>query len=511
MDNAQPRWSTKKPRWSTKKKDHAPRGIFRHAGGGWGIRYTCGAGHVHEEKIGPIKGDALRAHSTRRARFYADPGWCPARERHQARALAQAEAAQEAKRVTFRQYAEGVYLPWAQIKRRRSYKTIRTEVTWLLSVLGDHWLAAITQDQLEQVLDDLQRGQSPSGRALSGAAVNRYRARLSGVFKRAMKAGLVERNPMAGTEKEEEPGGRIVYLPSESKIRSAFEERALRETLVADLHSLFAVSVHTGLRWSEQRGLQWRDVDLLAGFITVRHAKNGRSRQVPMNSMVQSVLLDLATQRQRPGDPRESVFRCLYREPDKFFPAAVERARKALEVSGKDTSHLDGYTWHGNRHTFASRLVMAGVDLRTVQQLGGWQSLAMVQRYSHLAPDHLRAAVERLVQSASDPAELGQDLDSAGSETEVDRRTVVQDTEKVTRRGGRARLKASDSKSDRGASPSGVQILSPPPNSHRELGRGGRVAEGAALEMPCTGNCTVGSNPTPSAISSGRREDLAGW
>src|SRR4030095_9814287 len=82
-------------------------------------------------------------------------------------------------------------------------------------------------------------------------------------------------------------------------------------------------------------------------------------------------------------------------------------------------------------------------------------------------------------------------------------------------------LKASDSKSDRGASPSGVQILSPPPkflskafggdsaegravDARRRrvglVGRGGRVAEGAALEMPCRGNSTVGSNPTPSAI-----------
>ncbi len=72
------------------------------------------------------------------------------------------------------------------------------------------------------------------------------------------------------------------------------------------------------------------------------------------------------------------------------------------------------------------------------------------------------------------------------------------------RRGGRARLKASDSKSDRGVSPSGVQILSPPPISQSERieqeWRGGRVAEGAALEMPCRGNSTVGSNPTPSAI-----------
>ena len=47
--------------------------------------------------------------------------------------------------------------------------------------------------------------------------------------------------------------------------------------------------------------------------------------------------------------------------------------------------------------TFASRLVMAGVDLRSVQALGGWRTLAMVQRSRHLAPDHLREAVERLV------------------------------------------------------------------------------------------------------------------
>ena len=145
-------------------------------------------------------------------------------------------------------------------------------------------------------------------------------------------------------------------------------------------------------------------------------------------------------------------------------------ARKALEAEGKDTSH---------RHTFASRLVMAGVDLRSVQQLGGWQSLAMVQRYAHLAPEYLRAAVERLVQPASNPTELGQDLDLPQADREVDRSTEVQDTNNVMRRGGRARLKASDSKSDRGASPSGVQILSPPPNS--SIGPWGETASRALM------------------------------
>lgn len=61
---------------------------------------------------------------------------------------------------------------------------------------------------------------------------------------------------------------------------------------------------------------------------------------------------------------------------------------------------LDGYTWYSHRHTFASRLAMAGVDARTIQVPGGWKTLAMVARYSHLSAAHLQAAVERIVTPA---------------------------------------------------------------------------------------------------------------
>jgi len=54
-------------------------------------------------------------------------------------------------------------------------------------------------------------------------------------------------------------------------------------------------------------------------------------------------------------------------------------------------------SWHCNRHTFASRLVMAGVELRTVAELIGHSSIQMTVRYAHLAPQHNRAAVDRLV------------------------------------------------------------------------------------------------------------------
>jgi len=52
-------------------------------------------------------------------------------------------------------------------------------------------------------------------------------------------------------------------------------------------------------------------------------------------------------------------------------------------------------------HTFASRLAMLGTDLYTVQRAGGWKTQVMVQRYAHLSPDHIKAAVERLARPNS--------------------------------------------------------------------------------------------------------------
>ena len=60
---------------------------------------------------------------------------------------------------------------------------------------------------------------------------------------------------------------------------------------------------------------------------------------------------------------------------------------------------------------------MAGVDPLTVKNLGGWRTLAMVQRYAHLAPDHLRAAIERLVPGASPATELARDYPARESES----------------------------------------------------------------------------------------------
>lgn len=370
------------PLRSTRKKDSdLPRGILR-LGRAYGIRFTCGAGHIHEEKVGPIKGDAVRAQAARRARVYAEAGWCPAAERRQARELARAA---QARRMTFRQYAEKDYLPWAKL-HHRGWRTEESRITAMTAAFGAAMLDGLTTADIERFLDGLLVKRSQSTR-------NRYRTLLHAMLNRARRHGRLPLNPVQGIGKFKESEGRTLYLMPE-------DEAAVREALRPDLRPLFTVSVHTGLRWSEQIGLRWADVDFLAGLITVTHSKTGYSRQVPMNSLVRSLLVDLGTRRQRPGDPEELVFACSYTAADKFFPKAVERAREALRKAGKETSRLDGYTWHCNRHTFASRLVMAGVDVRSVQALGGWRTLSMVQRYSHLAPAHLQDAVERLVVGA---------------------------------------------------------------------------------------------------------------
>jgi len=75
------------------------------------------------------------------------------------------------------------------------------------------------------------------------------------------------------------------------------------------------------------------------------------------------------------------------RSPRHWFESALE------------TAGIKNFTWHCLRHTFASRLVMSGADVRTVAELLRDKTLAMVMRYAHLAPDYQLAAVERMAKA----------------------------------------------------------------------------------------------------------------
>jgi len=379
---------TARTTWSRKKKDAAPRGVFRHPSGAWAIRYACGAGCAkHEERIGPLKSDASRAYHDRRARAHAEPGWCPAVERREARERVRAEKTRQRTRMTFPQYGED-YLAWSA-SVHRSQRTAQSEVRRLVSLIGATPLDEITSAQVERCLSRL-------GETIAPASVNRLRDRLSGMLKRARRLGLMTENPVKDIPKLREAGGRLAFL-------SLAGEEAVLAALPPERRPLVTLAINTGLRWSEQSRLRWIDVDLLTGFLTVRLGKNGQARRVPLNSAARGALVNLAGQRTRPTDPEELVSKAAYRTVSREFVRAVAAAQATLRSAGREdeAARLDGVTWHALRHTFASRLVAAGVDLRTVQELGGWRTLSMVQRYAHLSPGHLAAAVEKIVAAPS--------------------------------------------------------------------------------------------------------------
>src|SRR5262249_20252366 len=90
--------------WSTKKRVTAPRGVYRHPRGDWGVRYTCGAGHIHKERVGRVKQDAKDVCDERRLRAKAQPDWCPLIQRRHSREQATEARRRELARVTFRDH-----------------------------------------------------------------------------------------------------------------------------------------------------------------------------------------------------------------------------------------------------------------------------------------------------------------------------------------------------------------------------------------------------------------------
>ena len=137
------------------------------------------------------------------------------------------------------------------------------------------------------------------------------------------------------------------------------------------------------MRKGEILNLKWVDVNLRTRVISILNSKNCEKREVPINEDLARTLLAV------PKNPKSPYVFCKengmpYREVKVGFRAALRRAK------------IKNFRFHDLRHTFASHLVMRGVDLKTVQELLGHKDMRMTLRYSHLSADHKRAAVEKL-------------------------------------------------------------------------------------------------------------------
>ena len=146
--------------------------------------------------------------------------------------------------------------------------------------------------------------------------------------------------------------------------------------------------LHTGLRFGEACSLTWRDVDLKGAMLTVTGitTKTNTTRYIPLNKTVLDCL-----QAWQPKDVDLDAY--VFAGKDGARVVDIKTAWKALMTAAK----VSNFRVHDLRHTFASKLVQAGVDLNTVRELLGHSDIKMTLRYAHLAPEHRAAAVAKLV------------------------------------------------------------------------------------------------------------------
>jgi integrase len=212
---------------------------------------------------------------------------------------------------------------------------------------------------------------------------------MSKVFKIGIQNRKISHNSARLVPMKSEPAGRIRFLTED-------EEKRLRNVLISR-PSCFAqldIALMTGMRKGEQFSVAWESVDLTQRYIHLDTSKNGGSRYVGLNSEAVRVLRELKATHERLKLPKNSKLFLSHlntpiADPRKWFAAACDEAG------------IDGVTWHALRHTFASRLVMRGAGLKTVQELMGHKTLAMTARYAHLSPKHKQDALELLSPIAS--------------------------------------------------------------------------------------------------------------
>jgi integrase len=195
-----------------------------------------------------------------------------------------------------------------------------------------------------------------------------------------MENGRVTVNPARLVRQKRENNERIRYLlpEEEARLRTALMEKFPHRVCELD----FALNV--GLRKANQYELIWNDIDFDRRMVSVRRSKNGTALNLPLNDSAIAALRTAQTYSN--GSPAIFLNRVgdSLRDNRHWFDAAKKEAK------------IQGFRWHDLRHTFVSRLVMAGVDIVTVSKLAGHKTIQVTMRYAHLAPQHQLDAVQRL-------------------------------------------------------------------------------------------------------------------
>lgn len=259
---------------------------------------------------------------------------------------------------------------WYRETNRKSRDNDRRALQWLDQFLGDLYLDEINRDKIDLIRDaKLKTGVQP-------ATVNRILEVVRVILNTANKEwewiDHVPRVKLLRTPKK-----RIRWLTRNEATR-------LIALLPDHLQAMVRFSLATGLRESNVTGMQWSQVNLerKVAWIHGDQSKSGRAIGVPLNREAVVVLR---------GQIGKHHTHCFSFKGKRVSKANTKAWRNALVKAG-----ISDFRWHDLRHTWASWHVQSGTPIHVLQELGGWSEVKMVQRYAHLAPEHLSPYAEKL-------------------------------------------------------------------------------------------------------------------
>ena len=315
------------------------------------IRYTYNGRRI-VEKVGLSEGRA-RGRIEARREALEDPAHVPAPIKRKVEREAQK------RRVKFKEFSKTFLRDWAAT-RKSEKDWFQHMVRTLNKTFGNHYLDSLTRHMIERHLAEARK-------TLAVESVNHRLRFIRNMLNRAVEWGYLKTNPTEGIRQLR----REENLPERYLTQS--ESDALIGAAASHLRPIIQTALLTGMRRAEILNLTWDRVDVAEGFISIVGTKSGRRRSVPIGEDLRAILKGL---------PRHVKHKHVFTykgKPVRTLKRSWAHARETAKVKAR---------FHDLRHTWASRMAAAGVSIYELMDLGGWQSIMMVQRYAKFAPDH---------------------------------------------------------------------------------------------------------------------------
>lgn len=229
---------------------------------------------------------------------------------------------------------------------------------------------------------------------LKKSSAQRKLASIRGFYKYLYREGVIDRNPAkeVATPKKEKPLPKFMSVDNARLLVEAPDiERldGLRDRAILE------VFYSSGLRISELAGLDREDIDLASGMVKVL-GKGDKERVVPLGEKAVNAVIEYtaALDAVRGGvEIGEGGVPLFVNKGGKRL--GVRGIRRAVEKHVRENGIPGGITPHSIRHTFATHMLEAGADLRSIQEMLGHASLSTTQKYTHVNLDRLMEVYDK--------------------------------------------------------------------------------------------------------------------